>query len=194
MLRRCHDCRLRWWSPALLRLVMLAGVLGSHLKAAGDDTREYQVKAVLLLNLARFVEWPASAFDSPQSPLVIGVLGRDDFGPLLDEVVRGETVGGRAIELQRYPSMEYLRSCHLLFISQSEEQRMEVTLARLEARPILTVSDTPRFTRAGGVVRLFTKPDGKLGLRINLHAARRSNLTLSALLLRVAEIVDVEDD
>jgi hypothetical protein len=176
-------------------LLLLAGVLNhAALRGAGEVPREYQVKAVLLLNLVRFVEWSESAFESPEAPLVIGVLGRDDFGPVLDEVVLGETVGGRPIEVRRYLTIDYVRDCHLLFISRSEQEQLERILGLLGGRGVLTVSDAGDFTRAGGIIRMFTKPDGKTGLRINLHAARKANLTLSALLLRVAEIVDVEED
>ncbi len=41
---------------------------------------EYQVKAVFLFNFGQFVEWPKDAFDTPQAPFVIGILGDDPFG------------------------------------------------------------------------------------------------------------------
>jgi hypothetical protein len=44
------------------------------------------------------------------------------------------------------------------------------------------------------MVKLFTKPDGKTGLRINPDAAKGAQLRLRALLLQVAEIVNLEDD
>ena len=53
---------------------------------------EYRVKAVFLFNFAQFVDWPPDAFTAPGQPFVIGVLGKDPFGPELDAVVRGETV------------------------------------------------------------------------------------------------------
>jgi hypothetical protein len=64
----------------------------------------------------------------------------------------------------------------------------------LRNRPILTVSDVEQFTRHGGIIRLFTKPDGKTGLRINAGVARTAKLTISSKLLKVAEIVNREDD
>ena len=57
-----------------------------------EPSREFQVKAVFLYSFAQFVEWPADAFESPQSPLIIGILGLDPFGETLDEMVRGESV------------------------------------------------------------------------------------------------------
>ena len=52
---------------------------------------EYQLKAVFLFNFAQFVEWPASAFPKPDTPLGICILGEDPFGSYLDETVRGRS-------------------------------------------------------------------------------------------------------
>src|SRR5262245_53334289 len=65
-------------------------------------SREYQVKAVFLFNFAQFVEWPSPAFPEERTPLVIGVLGDDPFGPYLDEVVRGEKINARPLVIQRF--------------------------------------------------------------------------------------------
>jgi hypothetical protein len=174
--------------------VTISVVLASAPKVSAAVSREYQLKAVLLLNLVRFVQWPESAFDSTNAPLVIGVLGRDVFGPLLDEVVQGEEVHDRRIVIERYPSVHDITNCHLLFISASEQNSLTPILAHLDNRPILTVSDADHFTRHEGIVRLFTKPDGKIGLRINARAGKAAKLKMSAMLLQVAEIVNAEDD
>ena len=60
------------------------------MSAQTTPSPEYQVKAVFLFNFAQFVDWPSKAFPEPQTPLVIGVVGEDPFGPYLDETVRGE--------------------------------------------------------------------------------------------------------
>src|SRR2546430_867752 len=99
---------------------------------------------------SQFVEWPAQAFASQRSPLVIGVLGSDPFGAALDEVVRGEVVNGRTLEVRRYQRVEEVKDCHILFISRSERPRLEQILAHLQGRSVLTVSDLEDFARQGG--------------------------------------------
>ena len=46
--------------------VSAASALGALDRSVG----EYQVKAAYLYNLAKFVEWPSSAFETPDAPLV----------------------------------------------------------------------------------------------------------------------------
>jgi len=147
-----------------------------------------QIEAVFLFNFTQFVEWPSEAFAEPRTPLVIGVLGEDPFGAFLDDTVRGETVNGRALSVQRYHSLEEIKTCHVLFISRSETERLKEALAALKGRSTLTVSDVEDFNRSGGMIQ-FATVENKIRLRINLEAARSAHLTISSKLLRPAEIV-----
>jgi hypothetical protein len=157
--------------------------------ACAEVSKEYQIKAVLLLNLTRFVDWPASAFATPDSPLVVGVLGHDPFGPVLDDAVSGEKANGREIVIERFSNLKALKPCHILFISKSERAHMGDILAVVNGRPILTVSELDNFSSSlGGMVRLFTNEQSKVRLHINLDAARAENLKLSSKLLQVAEV------
>jgi hypothetical protein len=149
---------------------------------------EYQVKAVFLFNFAQFVDWPPSAFASPTSPLVIGVLGNDPFGEALDEAVAGETVNGRPLAVRRYRTIDEIEDCHILFINPSSKTPVPAVLARLRERNVLTVSDAQEFARSGGVIEFITVGN-KIRLQINLDAARLANLTISSKLLKPSRIV-----
>jgi hypothetical protein len=167
-------------------LIMSALLFSSRLEAPADIP-EYQVKAVFLFNFAQFVHWPPEAFPEAQAPLVIGVLGDDPFGPYLDETVRGEKVNTHPLVVRRYRRVEEIKSCHVLFISQSEANRLEQIIASLKGRNILTVSDANDFGRRGGMVGLVTEKT-KIRMRIKLEAVKAANLTISSKMLRVAEI------
>lgn len=163
--------------------------LAASTPAVPAGSREYQIKAVFLFHFAQFVEWPADAFTRPDSPLVIGVLGQDPFGPLLDEAVKGETIDHRPLEVRRFQRIEDVDRCHVLFISRSEGARMPAILARLAHRSILTVSDADGFEAAGGMIRLLTE-NHHVRLRIDPVTARDAGLTISSKLLRPAEVVN----
>jgi hypothetical protein len=180
MLRRG---RAGWWLGALL----LAGWAAAPARAQ-TPSAEYQVKAVFLFNFAQFVDWPAAAFPHPDAPIVIAVLGKDPFGAYLDNLVRGEHIGERPLVIRRCSRVEELAGCHLVFISRVENRELEAILAKLKGEPVLTVSDADTFTRAGGMVR-FAREGGKIRLRINVEAARASQLTISSKVLRPDTIV-----
>lgn len=160
----------------------------SSLAREGDAPPEFQVKAVFLSNFARFIEWPPGVLE-PGSDVVIGVLGADPFGLYLDDVLRDQKVNGSALTVRRYESVEQIEQCHVLFVSGSEGVHAAEILARLRGRPILTVCDTRVFARHGAMVHLIMD-DRRVRLRINLEAARREGLLISAKLLRTAEIAE----
>ena len=154
---------------------------------------EYQLKAVFLFNFAQFVEWPASAFPEPDTPLGICILGEDPFGGYLDETVRGETVANHPLAVRRYRTVDEIKGCHILFVSRQEQGHVGQILDSLKGRSVLTVSDAERFASRGGMIRFVTDRN-RIRLRINLEAARAANLTLSSKLLRPAQIVPAGKD
>src|SRR5437016_20528 len=93
----------------------------AQLPAAAPN--EYSIKSVFLYNFCRFIDWPESAFPAPNEPLIIGVIGEDPFGPLLDEAVRGESFHGRSIRVEHYRNVRDIGRCQLLFVSASETSR-----------------------------------------------------------------------
>ena len=169
-----------FFSLAVLMCVPQAG--------SQPPSAEYRLKAVFLFNFAQFVEWPPESFQSPDAPLVIGILGTDPFGKFLDETVQGEVVQGRKLEIKRFRSVEEVVACQILFVSTSETANYENIFRYLGSKPILTVGDSPEFAIRGGMVRFLTESN-KIRLRINLDPVRAAKLTISSKLLRVAEII-----
>ena len=159
------------------------------LPAAAQRTAvdERDVKAVFLFNFVQFVDWPSTAFSSPDAPLVIGVLGDDPFGPLLDQVVEGEVLKGRALSVVRFRRVEDIKVCHVLFVSASEAVRYEHILTVLRAQPTLTVGDTASFT-AHGMIRFLTDQN-RVRFEVNMDAVRAAGLIISSNLLRSARII-----
>ncbi|HYT71643.1 MAG TPA: YfiR family protein [Gemmatimonadales bacterium] len=161
---------------------------GPGLSAQTARASEYQVKAVFLFNFAQFVDWPAEAFPGSDTPVVIGVLGDDPFGGVLDQTVRDERLRGRPFQVRRYQSVDEIKICHILFIGRSDADRPAGILAGLKHRPILTVSDADGFAERGGTIR-FVTDRSRIRLQINLEAAEAAHLTISSKLLRLAEVI-----
>ena len=147
---------------------------------------EYQVKAALIYNFAKFIDWPADA--AAGDTLVIGVLGQDPFGPALEALQR-KTVKDKPIRVKRFAALDALERCHILFISSSEADHLPEILAAISGDSVLTVGETESFAEAGGVIRLVNRRT-KVRFQINVRAGESSGLRISSQLLRLAEIVD----
>jgi hypothetical protein len=166
-------------------LMALASALAPA--ARGQAYPETEVKAVFLLNFAKFVEWPPEAFSGAAAPVVIGVLGEDPFGPTLDRVLEGESLNGRAFRVERYASLDELRPCHVLYVSPPAADDLPAVVKRLKGARTLTVGETERFARGGGVIGFVVK-EGRVRFVIDRRAAENAGLKISSRLLSIAEV------
>jgi len=170
-----------------------ASVLSLKLLIAGTccvaHPSEYQIKALFLLDFAQSVQWPAGAFPSKRAPLVIGVLGEDPFGPLLDAVVRSSSrIGTRSVVIERYHDIAEVHRCHILFIGRPQLPELPRILEALKEQSVLTVSDADDEEQSGVMIQLVTRSD-RIRLRIDVGAAKASHLVISPRLLRPAKVI-----
>ena len=173
-----------WWRAVLTFLLLV----GAEARAQTTSAREYEIKAAFLLNFSRFVEWPSDAFNGLEASLVIGVLGDDPFGAILDGVMKDEKNGAHPVVVERYRNADEVRNCHILFINYEQPEQLEKAFETLKGRSVLTVGDTQGFARRGGMIR-FMMVNNKIRLRINPEAAQAAGLVLSSKLLKMADIV-----
>src|SRR5437764_14804811 len=92
---------------------------------AGDvsESSEYLIKAGFIFNFAKFVEWPSNAFAQPDSPIVIGVLGTDPFGTIIDKIVQDKKIGTRGFVVKRLKwgtDIHELKECKIMIVGSSE--------------------------------------------------------------------------
>jgi hypothetical protein len=153
-----------------------------------QPTREYDLKAAFLYNFASFVDWPPQAFHDDDAPFVIGILGHDPFGPVLDEMVRGEWAKNRPLVVRRLARPAEIPHCQIVFISRSEASRIAEVLRYCVGRAVLTVADLPGFVELGGMIG-FSNEGNRVLLQVNPRAAAAVELVISSKLLRVAHHV-----
>ncbi|MGA9507427.1 MAG: YfiR family protein [Candidatus Sulfotelmatobacter sp.] len=172
---------LRFLSAFLLALFVASITTNSEAQQARPT--ESQVKAAYLFNFGKFVRWPvlANSVDSLQ----ICVLGKNSLGKVLDATVKGEAISGKPVTTRSIPSMHEAEGCHILFVSMSEETRLNTVLASTRRLPVLTVSDIPRFAERGGMIGLVKQED-RIRFEVNVAPIEDSGLTVSSELLKVA--------
>ncbi|HKX29445.1 MAG TPA: YfiR family protein [Blastocatellia bacterium] len=150
-----------------------------------------QIKAAYLYNFAKLVEWPADAFKDADSPVVLGLVGDEPFGEILDQNMAGRKANGRKVVIVRLKASDNLRACHLLFISASEKSRVPQILAGLKGANVLTVAEIPHFAQSGGIINFFQE-EKRVQFEINVEAAERAKLKISSRLLSLAKLVKDE--
>ena len=150
---------------------------------------EYEVKAVFIYNLAKFVEWPPTN----SGKVRLCLLGADPFGDALVPL-DNRSVGDKRFISQRIglKSDAELKGCDILFVARSEQERLNSLLQTVKGLPILTVGDTDGYARQGVMVNFYLDKD-KVRFEINPRATQQAGLKLSAKLLRVGRLLGTSE-
>lgn len=155
------------------------GVIAFMLSTAYAQPQEAEarIKAAVIYNMARFVEWPSD-------------LGELDFcvtgNSLLSDQLRsldGKTISGRMIYIHRRTSVDDMVGCELAFLHSDV-----LFWAPMLPAGVLTVGDDPGFMAEGGMLQLVQK-GGKIRFRVNLKAVTAAELKVSSKLLQLADEV-----
>lgn len=144
------------------------------------------LKAAFVYKFTLLVTWPDEAFDGPDAPFSLCVLGGDPFAGALEEAVAGRSSQGRALEVRRVETPA--PSCHVLYVAADAEPALRGSLSSVRRAPMLTIGETAAFADLGGVIYLLVD-DGRMRFEIDRGAARDAGLEISSRLLQVARAV-----
>jgi hypothetical protein len=181
-------------NPKRLFLILLTLVLQTGLGLAELDLRnvniplEHKVKAAYIFNFARFVDWPDRKPESHE-PIIVGILGQDQFTASLKRALKNQTVEGRPILVKQLDAPDHANPLHVLYIARSEQDELGSVLERVKGRQVLTVSETRHFLEQGGMVQLWTDRN-RVQFGINVPAVDRSHLKVSSQMLQYAKNVN----
>jgi hypothetical protein len=176
-------CFSRGVRPAVLAGVLslvVPGVAWSEGPLEQNPVGEAQVKAAVLFNIAKFVQWPGRT----DSPLTIGIVGDDAFADVVATTVKGERINSRELVTRRLATGDDPAGCHVLFVGAIPARDAAEVLHRARG-PVLTVGESVRFLRDGGMVRFYVE-NKKIRFEISQKNAEAAGLKVSSQLLTLA--------
>lgn len=162
-------------------LVVVALLVAPALAEERIPHSEDGLKAAILVQVIRFVEWPNLAGES----IPICVVGNDRVFSNLVSAAGGEPVNGRRLMVRRLVKVKDADNCALLFVSGAPAQEAAEALAH---KPVLVVGDEPGFAAGGGMLGLVSRM-GQISFEVNLDSVQRANLAFSSKFLRLARLV-----
>jgi hypothetical protein len=193
--------------PIVLVLAALLLLGGEPARGQGTEReRAAAVKAGMVVNFIRYTRWPESAFEHPNSPIVVTLVGDDDIHAALIAALRDQTIGDRTIIVRRrwYPlsprgefrpraedlSAFYhdLRTSHVAFFGYSERARLAGHFDQLRGSNVLTISDIPGFAERGGMLG-FALRERRIAFDANVDAINDTELRVSSQVLNLARII-----
>jgi hypothetical protein len=92
------------------------------------------------------------------------------------------------LRVERYHNLADIGHCHLLFVSRSEAKQQSELFRALADSNVVTIGESPDFTKEGGQVRFFLSKIQTIKIEINRTAAHRAGIFISSRILKMARI------
>jgi hypothetical protein len=148
--------------------------------AQAQSSQSDELKAAIIYNILRFVEFPpGSAGNSLQLCVKRGVSGDDQLS-----LLQGKSAGVRRISVRFIDSGRGAENCNIVYLGRTDAGE----IARSRGAGVLTIGDGASFLKSGGIVGLVTT--GKqTRFEVSMPAAKQSGLSISSKLLRLASRV-----
>ncbi|MFC1567775.1 YfiR family protein [Pseudomonadota bacterium] len=173
--------------------LLLGLLLTPHTLTAAESTSialENEIKAVYIYNFIRFTEWPDDTF-SPAQSRELSILGNLSLLKTLKRDTFRKTAKDTSLDIHACQTPACLEKSHVLFIDSSQSRKLTKIITSLKNRPILTISDIPGFADKGGMIEM-KKEKERVVFIVNLKAAFKAKLYISAQLLQLAELVETQ--
>lgn len=172
---------------SFLASLILFSMLSTPTVEAVEHPNEYTVKAAYLYQLSKFINWP-TVDPMQHNPLHLCVFDSDPFRGALQKI-HLRKVQGREIQIHHVNKDIALSNCNILFIhNKISNNFINKQYKMLSKNNILTIGEKNGFAKKGGIIG-FTLKGRKIGVEINIQAAKDAGINVSANLIELASKV-----
>jgi hypothetical protein len=154
---------------------------------------EVSVKAAYLYHFSLFTKWPETVLKDENQAIIFCVLGEDPIYTALKTLIEGKTVKNYSIIVTQVKNPDDLKACHLLYITNINNEILSDVLKKVQNWSVLTVSDLDEFCSSGGVIQLY-RDKNNIKFAINPDAMQRMGLEIQAQVLTLAAIIRDKKD
>jgi hypothetical protein len=169
---------------SVLLIVFLAVSPGICIGA--DRMEEPKIKALYIVNLVRFIEWPKSGKNKPTTPFQVGVVATD-IDPVFRKELTKQTYKGRGFKILHFRNASVATACDVILFTNPRQFPIWKS-KHPSPTPTLTLGDSERFAKNGGMFG-FVKIEKNLRFIINFKEVKDAGLKIQPSLLRLAERV-----
>ena len=152
--------------------------------------KEYAVKSAFIYNFLKYTSWPKSTFKDSKQPIVLGIVGKDPFGPIIDKALKGKKVQGRSVTIRRFSDVSKVKGVHVLFLGELSSKQRASLYAQIAGQPILTIGNRLGLAGADTCVASFYLKEGQVRFEVSLKAIERCRLKIGSGLLQLADVVE----
>ena len=186
MIRLLHASihRPRGLTLLTVALLLCSSAAAAHAQSSADESG---IRAAMLLNISRFIDWPAWKMGPDHPQFVVCILGSDPIAPYADHLLEHQSIATKQTAVKHVSATDNLSNCHLLYTSLADRKVLARMQPELNKNAVLTVSERSNTLSTDQIVGLPAVED-HVHIEINLNLAQRSSLQISSRLLRLATV------
>ncbi|PCJ30200.1 MAG: hypothetical protein COA90_10045 [Gammaproteobacteria bacterium] len=146
---------------------------------------EAKVKAALIYNFLRFVDWPKEA---AETGIICVIASKQEYKPAF-QFLTTQQFNNKTISVREYgvnDDLSGLEHCQLVFLTNTASRIQKDVIHKEKQVPFLIVSDGLGSIDNVGMIN-FVKTKRKIGFEINVANVEASNIRISSKVLRLAE-------
>lgn len=155
-------------------------LLSLPVQAESTMVNERDMKAALIYNFAVFTAWP----ESGETAFNVCVFDEDKEN-LNKDILRSKQINGKPIHFEVIFSNSDVKKCQLIYLEDSKNREDKTLLESMVNFSVLSIEDTTDKVASAGIINIHLDHK-KYKFTVNNEAAKRSNLTVSSKLLRLA--------
>ena len=155
------------------------------------DMDEYAMKAILMSKISNYVDWPEnSSVNDKKKPFVIGILGDNPFGKILENLYndKDKKIKNKEVRIEYLKKINEIDGLSILFISKSKNNELEKILKFAKHEKILTISDTETFGEKGVLINFFFQGN-KIKFELNESASLNEGFSIDYRLRKIAKLI-----
>lgn len=164
---------------ARCRIFLALLLLFMSVSSSFAQIEDYKVRAGWIIAMIQYTSW----HDVNKGKPTICTIGNDSVGVFLREAKSDKAL---PVLIEEKNMDSSFKDCKVLYISDSEKDRISTILKKINGLPILTISTVKRFAEMGGVVEFITK-NNKVSLLINISSVKKAGIVIDSDLLSVSE-------
>lgn len=176
-----------------VRLIgLMAGLICvSFSNQAYSQVDESALKAQWINDLIPYMKWR----NRPYKEITVCTIGREPVYIHLREIIKkeeretkkkGKEFSPIYVKFKNAYDTDIFQDCHILYISNSEQDNVSDILNKVKGLQVLTISSLSSFAANGGVVGFVIRNDG-VKIQINEKAAHDAKIIIDSDLLGFAE-------
>ena len=175
------------YKPIMVILTVISVYLSGLSLSYADENSfpEAKVKAALIYNFLRFVDWPS---ENAATGMICVIASKREYKPAL-QFLTTQQFNNKTISVREYDvndALTGLENCQLVFLTSTATVFQQQTIHKEKQSSFLIVSDEFGSIAQVGMIN-FVKTERKIGFEVNVANVEASNIRISSKVLRLAE-------